>query len=95
MCLKHLLFTSGNLACKLYEEMRREAAVLTIQKNLRWHFALKSYRALRDSAVILQTGLRAMAARNVFRHKKQTKAAVVIQVKFQTFYPMISSFLLN
>ncbi|MQL92688.1 hypothetical protein Taro_025315 [Colocasia esculenta] len=70
----------GKLACKLYEEMRREAAVVKIQKNLRRHIARKSYKLLRSSAVILQTGLRAMSARNEFRFRKQTKAAIAIQV---------------
>lgn len=33
-----------------------------------------------SSAIILQTSLRAMTARNEFMFRKQTKAAVIIQV---------------
>ncbi|CAA6666193.1 unnamed protein product [Spirodela intermedia] len=74
----------GNLASKLYEQMRREAAALRIQKNLRRHSAQKSYKSLRHSAVTLQTGLRAMTARNEFRLRKQTKASVAIQTKWRS-----------
>uniref|UniRef100_A0A804ICQ5 Uncharacterized protein n=1 Tax=Musa acuminata subsp. malaccensis TaxID=214687 RepID=A0A804ICQ5_MUSAM len=70
----------GRLACKLYECIRREAAAVKIQKNLRRYFARKSYTALRMSAITLQTGSRAMIARNDFRLRKQTKASICIQV---------------
>lgn len=72
----------GRLACKLFEQMRREAAALQIQKNYRCYIARKSYLALKTSAVVLQTGLRVMSARTVYRLKKQTKAAICIQVPF-------------
>lgn len=61
--------------------MRREAACLRIQKHLRMHFARKAYKSLCSSAVSIQTGIRGMVARNELRFRKQTKAAVVIQVK--------------
>lgn len=70
----------GRLACKLYECMRREAAAVKIQKSLRCHFARKAYSELQSSAIALQTGMRAMSARNEFRFRKQTKAAIHIQV---------------
>lgn len=74
------LLNVGRLACKLFEHMRREAAAVKIQKNLHCYFARKSYATLQCAAITLQTGLRAMTACNEFRFKKQTKAAVCIQV---------------
>ncbi|KAK6139637.1 hypothetical protein DH2020_026621 [Rehmannia glutinosa] len=70
-------------ACKLYEELRREAATLKIQKNFRCHIARKSYQTLQDSAIVLQTGMRAMTARSEFRYRKQTKAAIKIQAQLR------------
>ena len=64
----------------LYECMRREAAAVKIQKNVRRHKASESYLLLQAAAVTLQTGLRAMSARKEFRFRKETKAAVHIQV---------------
>lgn len=74
--------TSGRLACKRYELMRREAAAKKIQKNLRRYLARKSYNLQRASAITVQTGLRTMTARNEFRFRKQTKAAIIIEVRF-------------
>lgn len=74
------LFSSGQLARKLYNNMRREAACLRIQKDLRMYIARNSYRRVRSSAVTIQSGLRGMAARNELHSKRQTRAAVVIQV---------------
>lgn len=68
------------LARKVYEMMRREAAALKVQKNLRKYFARKSYLQLQKSAVTLQAGLRAMSGRKEFRFRKETKAAILIQV---------------
>lgn len=70
------------MARKLYEQLRREAAALKIQKNFRAYVAWRSYLTVRSSAIILQTGLRAMVARNEFRLRKRTKAAIIIQVTF-------------
>ncbi|CAI9100665.1 OLC1v1037811C1 [Oldenlandia corymbosa var. corymbosa] len=69
----------GMLACKLFEQLQREAAALKIQKNFRCYVAFKSYSTLRLSAITLQTGMRALTARNEFRYRKQTKAAIKIQ----------------
>ncbi|GMQ06030.1 hypothetical protein CsSME_00050781 [Camellia sinensis var. sinensis] len=69
----------GMLACKLYEQLRQEAAALKIQKHFRRYIARKSYLTVRSSAITLQTGLRAMTACNEFRFRKQTKAAIIIQ----------------
>ncbi|KAF3793945.1 Myosin-11 [Nymphaea thermarum] len=73
----------GNLACKLYEHMRKESAALKIQKNLRRHISRKAYMQEQFSAVVLQTGLRAMAARNEFRHRRRTKATIIIQAQWR------------
>ncbi|KAM6577070.1 hypothetical protein CsatB_028907 [Cannabis sativa] len=74
----------GRLACKIFENMRREAAAVKIQKNLRRYHARKSYKSLHVSVLVLQTGLRAMAARKEFRFRKQTKAAILIQEARET-----------
>lgn len=60
--------------------MRREAAAVKIQKNIRKHEARKTYNKLRVSVLVLQTGIRAMAAHREFRFRRQTKAAIIIQV---------------
>lgn len=74
------LWLSGRLACKLYETMKREAAVVKIQTTSRRHLARMAYIRIKSSVLVLQTGLRAMAARNEFRCRKQTKASIIIQV---------------
>ncbi|KAG8389237.1 hypothetical protein BUALT_Bualt02G0208000 [Buddleja alternifolia] len=73
----------GRLACKLYDNLKREAASIKIQRNLRGHLARKSYTRLNQSVVVLQTGMRAMAAHKEFRYKKQTKAATKIQAHWR------------
>ena len=75
-----MLCAVGRLACKLYDHMRREAATIKVQKNQRRHQARRSYKLLNASVLVVQTALRAMAARNEFRFKKQSTAAVKIQV---------------
>lgn len=44
------------------------------------HLAKKAYQELCSSAVLIQTGMRGMAARNELRFRWQTRAAIVIQV---------------
>ncbi|XP_057512502.1 myosin-11-like isoform X2 [Actinidia eriantha] len=73
----------GRLACKLYENMKREAAALKIQTNLRRHLARTTYTRLKFSVLVLQTGLRAMAACKVFRCRNQTKASIIIQAHWR------------
>jgi myosin-5 len=70
----------AKLARKLYQNMRREAASICIQKNIRAHRARKNYTKLQASATVIQTGLRTMSARNKHRHRRRTKAAIIIQV---------------
>lgn len=71
---------AGRLAAKLFKHMRRVAAAVKIQKQLRCYFARKSYGRLQSSVVTLQAGIRATIARNAFTFRKITKAAVCIQV---------------
>nr|DAD49059.1 TPA_asm: hypothetical protein HUJ06_018996 [Nelumbo nucifera] len=73
----------GKMACKLYEQLRREAGAVKIQKNFRRYTARKSYIRLRLSAITLQTGLRAMTSRDEFRFRKQTKATIIIQARWR------------
>ena len=83
------LWISGKLACKLYENMRREDASIKIQKKARGHSARMSYKNLRISAVMVQTGIRAMSCRKEFRFKKRDTAATTIQVRFwQLFWAL-------
>ncbi|PWZ11363.1 Myosin-17 [Zea mays] len=71
------------LACKQHELLRQQTAVLRIQKNARWYFAWKTYYQMRLSAITLQAGLRAMAARNEFTFRKRNKASVHIQSQWR------------
>ncbi|TKW20588.2 hypothetical protein SEVIR_4G099300v4 [Setaria viridis] len=73
----------GRLACKLYDNMRREAAAIKVQKHQRRHQARRSYKLQYASVLVVQTALRALAARNEFRFKKQSKAAVTIQTRYR------------
>lgn len=86
--LTFLLFCycSAISACSIYEQLRREAAALKIQKNFRCYTARISYKALLDSSIIVQTGMRAMTARGEHRFRKQTKAAIKIQVFLSLSY---------
>ncbi|KAK6785889.1 hypothetical protein RDI58_014414 [Solanum bulbocastanum] len=69
----------GRLACKVFDNMKKEAASIKIQTKLRAHLARKSYTGLKINVIALQTGIRATAARKEFRYKRQTKAAINIQ----------------
>lgn len=75
----------GQLARQVYESMRREAACLRIQRDLRMYFARQAYKEFCSSAVSIQTGMRGMVARNELRFRRQTRAAIIIQVK-QSFW---------
>ncbi|XP_062188731.1 myosin-8-like [Phragmites australis] len=69
----------GQIARHYYEDLRREAASLTIQTCYRMHFARKNYRNLCSASTTIQSGLRGMAARKEHHFRQQTKAAVIIQ----------------
>ncbi|AQL00934.1 Myosin-9 [Zea mays] len=81
----HVLHVLGRLACKLYDNMRREAAAIKVQKNQRRHQARRSYKLRYASVLVVQTALRAMAARNEFRFKKQSTGAVTIQARYRCY----------
>lgn len=72
--------SAAQLARNLYEHMRKEAASIRVQKHVRAHAARKSYTKLQASAIAIQTGLRAMAARNECRRRRKNKAATIVQV---------------
>ncbi|GER36038.1 myosin XI [Striga asiatica] len=71
-------------ACNLYEQLRQEAAAIKIQKNFRCFIARVSYSTLQNSTIIVQTGMRAMTARNEFRFRQHTKAAIKIQAQIRS-----------
>ncbi|GLT95142.1 hypothetical protein SLE2022_128400 [Rubroshorea leprosula] len=73
----------GRLACKLFENMRRQDAAIKIQKHGRRYQARKAYNKLHLSALVIQTGLRAMASRKEFRFRKRTKASIIIQARWR------------
>ncbi|KAE8038143.1 hypothetical protein FH972_010683 [Carpinus fangiana] len=75
----------AQLARKLYECMRKEAASIRIQKHVRAHADRKSYTKLVASAIVIQTGSRAMAARNEYRYRRRTKATTSIQTQWRRF----------
>ena len=60
--------------------MRRDAASIRIQKHVRAHSARKAYLQVYESATAIQTGLRAMAARNEHRFRRETMASIIIQL---------------
>lgn len=62
--------------------MRREHAALQIQKNARTRTVKGVYAKLRSSIINIQSGLRAMAARDEYRYRKRTKASILIQVNY-------------
>jgi len=81
MLLFFTLLISAKLARELYDDMRREAASIRIQKHVRAHRARVDYASLQASAIVIQSGLRALAARNEYRYRRRTKASTKIQVK--------------
>lgn len=75
--------------------MKREGAAIKIQKNLRRHLARKNYAKLMSCAIVLQIGLRAMAAHDEFRYRRETKAGIIIQVVIHLFLLLEGSWLLS
>ena len=83
-CLKSdkvSMVVAGQLARQIYEGLRREASSLVIQRCFYMHIARKAYNEVYTSAVSIQTGMRGMAARCELRFRRQTRAAIVIQVE--------------
>ncbi|KAH1227436.1 Myosin-11 [Glycine max] len=71
----------GELARRSYYHMKREAGAVRIQKYMRGTLARKWYTEIKISAIVLQTGFRAVAACNKFRYRKQISASTTIQVR--------------
>lgn len=71
---------SAQVARRIFECKRREAAALIIQKDARMFFKRKAHVTLRYSAVVIQSGMRGMTARNALIFLRRNKAATIIQV---------------
>lgn len=84
----------GRMARKQYEDLRKEAAAVCIQKHVRRWLAQKSYAKTRKAAIFVQAGVRGMIARKEFRRRRQTKAAIIIQVCKRCLSPKPSKLLL-
>lgn len=84
--LSFCVVTAGQLAREVYVNMRREASSLRIQRDFRMYIARKAYKDLCSSATCIQTGMRGMAARNELRFRRQTQAAIIIQVGYYFFF---------
>lgn len=76
-----LILIAGQVARYQYECMRREAASVKIQKHYRMCLARNTYQKLYSSAVLIQACMRGMDTRNELKFRKQTRAAIIIQVK--------------
>ncbi|XP_039123360.1 myosin-6-like [Dioscorea cayenensis subsp. rotundata] len=75
----------GQLAQRLYENIRRQAASLKVQTYFRMYSAQKVYRGLSSSSVIIQACCRGMTARKELQFRKQTRAAIVIQSCYRQY----------
>ncbi|CDP07639.1 unnamed protein product [Coffea canephora] len=76
----------AQIARRLYDFMRKEAASIRIQKHERARAARKSYTTLKAAVTVIQTGMRAMAARNEYRQRRRNKAATAIQTQWRGFH---------
>ncbi|CAN6825831.1 unnamed protein product [Brassica oleracea] len=72
-------FCRGHVARLQFKSMRREAASLRIQKQARTYICQTAYKKLCVSAIYVQTGLRAMAARVELQYRMKRRAAIIIQ----------------
>ena len=79
------MLIAGELARKVYESKRREASCLRIQTVFRMHLDRKAYKELCSSAVSIQAGMRGMAARDELRFRRQTRAAIIVQVNLRSY----------
>ncbi|KAF4387174.1 hypothetical protein G4B88_024746 [Cannabis sativa] len=75
----------GKMARNSYKTKKREVAAVKIQKNLRRTLARKDYKQIKSSAIVLQTGLRAMVSRDEFRFRRQSNAAIVLQASWRRY----------
>ncbi|KAF3635606.1 hypothetical protein FXO37_25890 [Capsicum annuum] len=75
------LIVTGELARRVYDSLRKEAACLRIQTDVHMHLAGKDYKELCSAAISIQTGMCGMAARNEGRFRRQTKAEIIFLFK--------------
>ncbi|GJM87348.1 hypothetical protein PR202_ga03294 [Eleusine coracana subsp. coracana] len=75
----------GELARRVYHNLRREAASLKIQTCYRMYTARKTYNEVSASVVTIQSALRGMSARKELHFRRQTKAAIIIQSRCRQF----------
>lgn len=68
------------LALQIYERRKREAACVRIQKESRAYLSRSAYKKMQLSAIHIQAGMRAMVAHHDFQSKRETNAAIIIQV---------------
>lgn len=70
----------GCLARRIYAFKRETAAAMSIQKYIRMSLMRRVYMTLYSSAIIIQSNARGFTTRQRFLHRKEHKAATIIQV---------------
>lgn len=70
----------GCLARRIYAFKRETAAAISIQKYIRMGLTRRVYVTLYFSAIIIQSNVRGFTTRQRFLHRKEHKAATIIQV---------------
>ncbi|PWA65541.1 IQ motif, EF-hand binding site [Artemisia annua] len=73
----------GKLASKMYEDMRKRSLSTKIQTNFRRYTLRSSYNRLQHAVVLIQAGLRAMAARCELRYRRRHMAATKLEAKWR------------
>eukprot|EP01018_Ginkgo_biloba_P007926 Gb_22496 [translate_table: standard] len=81
--LKIQTYWRGWLARELYEVIRREAALVVIQKHTRRWLLQRAYTRLHSAVNIIQAGIRASFARQEYCLRRQAVAAVKIQINWR------------
>ncbi|EOA39200.1 hypothetical protein CARUB_v10012168mg [Capsella rubella] len=81
----------GQVARVWFETIRREAASLKIQKQARTYICQNAYKSLCSSACLVQTGMRAKAARVELQFRKKRRATIIIQAIFNSHIDEIIS----
>ncbi|CAL5376041.1 unnamed protein product [Camellia sinensis] len=61
----------GQLAREVYENIRRQASCLRIQRDFRMHLARKAYKELCSFAVSILAGMRGIVARDELCFRRQ------------------------
>ncbi|CAH1430894.1 unnamed protein product [Lactuca virosa] len=76
-------FCRRSLACRKFDQLKRIAAAIKIEKHVRKWRAWVAYTRLRVSVLAVQTCVRAVEARKRFRFRKETNAAIKIQTRWR------------